>query len=41
MEYYGRTFGLWNCIYVLIAISIGFHILAAIFLRLLVKKLNV
>lgn len=41
MEFLGRTFGLWNCIFVLIGIAVGFHIMAAVFLKLLVRKLNV
>lgn len=41
MEYYGRDFGLWNSIIVLFGVAIGFHILAVIILKLLVKKLNV
>lgn len=41
MEYYGRNFGLWNCIIVLGSIAIGFHVLAAVTLKLLVNKINV
>jgi hypothetical protein len=40
-DFYGMNFGMWNCTFVLVSLAILFHVLAGIFLKLLVKKINV